>query len=101
MQFLRTLMWVVIAVMLAIVARNNWSDVTLNLWGSLQADIKLPLLVALAWLLGFLPPYLILRARLWQIRRKLSVQQQLTAANAAVPQRAPLSPNDGAGEGLA
>nr|WP_314446560.1 hypothetical protein [uncultured Sphingomonas sp.] len=73
MQFLRTLFWVVLAVFLAIIARNNWSDVTINLWGSLQADVKLPLLVLIAALLGFLPPFLWLRARLWRLERRLSV----------------------------
>jgi uncharacterized integral membrane protein len=73
MQFLRTLFWVVLAVFLAIIARNNWSDVTINLWGSLQADVKLPLLVLIAALLGFLPTFLWLRARLWRLERRLSV----------------------------
>ena len=73
MQFLRTLFWVVLAVFLAIIARNNWFDVTINLWGSLQADVKLPLLVLIAGLLGFLPTFLWLRARLWRLERRLSV----------------------------
>ena len=33
MQFLRTTFWVAIAVILAIVASENWRDVTLDLWG--------------------------------------------------------------------
>ena len=73
MQFLRTLFWVMLAVFLAIIASNNWSDVTINLWGSLQADIKLPLLVLIAALIGFLPPFLLLRARLWRLERRIAV----------------------------
>ena len=73
MQFLRTLFWVVLAVFLAIIARNNWSDVTINLWGSLQADVKLPLLVLIAALLGFLPTFLWLRARLWRLERRIAI----------------------------
>ena len=65
MQALRTIIWVVIAVVLAIVASHNWTDVTVNLWGDLQADIKLPLLLAIAWGVGFIPA-LILRGRLWR-----------------------------------
>ena len=45
MQFLKTLFWVVLAVFLAIFASRNWHDVTLNLWGDIQADIKLPVLL--------------------------------------------------------
>jgi uncharacterized membrane protein YciS (DUF1049 family) len=74
MQFLRTLFWVVLAVFLAIMARNNWSDVTLNLWGNLQADIKIPLLIAVAFLLGFVPPFVILRGRIWTLKRRLAAQ---------------------------
>jgi uncharacterized integral membrane protein len=89
MHFLRTLFWVVIAVFLAIMARNNWSDVTLNLWGSLQADIKIPFLILLAFLLGFLPTWFILRGRIWALKRKLAVQSRpaVTTTNApAAPQ---------------
>jgi lipopolysaccharide assembly protein A len=96
MQALRTIIWVIIAVVLAIFARNNWTDVTVNLWGDLQADIKLPLLLAIAWGVGFVPA-LILRGRLWRVNRKLAVHQQVAAANAA----APGDPRgDGASEGV-
>ena len=81
MQFLKTLFWVVVAVLLAILAGRNWHDVTLHLWGDLLMDIKLPLLMALMFFVGFLPPLLILRARLWTYRRRLeSFDRQQAAA---------------------
>jgi hypothetical protein len=44
-------------------------------------DIKLPLLMALMFFAGFLPPLLILRARLWTYRRRLeSFDRQQAAA---------------------
>ena len=82
MQFLRTTLWVAIAVIVAIVASNNWHDVTLDLWGNIQLDIKIPVLLGLVFLIGFLPPFLILRARLWQVRRRL---ESLERAHAAPP----------------
>jgi uncharacterized integral membrane protein len=78
MQFLKTLFWVLLAVFIALFASRNWFDVTLNLWGDLQADIKVPLLLAMLFLLGFLPTFLIYRAKLWAIRRR-------TEANDAQP----------------
>lgn len=74
MQFLKTLFWVVVAVLLVLFASQNWSSVTINLWGGLQADVKLPFLVFSAFLLGFLPTYLLYRARLWSMRRRVEVQ---------------------------
>ena len=85
MNFLRTLFWVVIAVSLAIFANRNWSDVTLNLWGNIQADVKLPFLLLLIFLLGFLPPYLLMRSRLWNLKRKLVLAERPVVAPPASP----------------
>lgn len=74
MQFLKTLFWVLLAVLLVLFAVTNWTVVTLNLWGGLQADVKLPVLVIGAFLLGFLPTLLIYGARIWSLRRRLETQ---------------------------
>jgi len=84
MQFLRILFWVIVTVLVVVLASRNWHDVTFRLWGDLLLDIKLPVLLLLTFLAGFLPPFLILRARLWTVRRRLdSFDRQQTAANAA------------------
>ena len=80
MQFLKTLFVVVIAVFLAILASRNWHDVTLNLWGDIQADIKVPFLIGLTFLLGWLPTYLIYRARIWRQRQRLDNFERQQAA---------------------
>lgn len=92
MNFLRTLFWVVVAVSLAIFATRNWSNVTLNLWGNIQADIKLPFLLFLTFLIGFLPTYIVLRGRIWGLRRKLALAERPTVAPIAAP---PGSETDG------
>ena len=71
MQFLKTLFWMVLAVSIAIFATRNWRDVTIDLWGPLAADIKLPVLMAFMVLIGWLPTWLLWRSRLWQVKRKL------------------------------
>ena len=98
MNFLKTLFWVVVAVSLAIFATRNWNDVTVNLWGNLQADVKLPILLLLIFLIGFLPPFLILRGRLWAVRRKLALAERPVVATPAAPQTEPAfaSENDAA-----
>ena len=85
MNFLRTLFWVVIAVSLAIFASRNWNNVTLNLWGSIQADIKLPFLLFVVFLVGFLPPYFIMRGRVWGLRRKLALAERPTPTPPPMP----------------
>lgn len=90
MHFLKTLFWVLLAVILALFGTRNWSDVTLNLWGDIQADIKIPLLLLLTFLLGLMPTWLIMRARLWAVQRRLDA-----AARPAVPVHNPTIVNDG------
>jgi putative membrane protein len=80
MQFLKTLFWVLLAVFIALFASRNWSDVTLNLWGDIQVDIKIPVLMAVMFFIGFLPTFLIERARLWAMRRRIEAQERQQAA---------------------
>jgi len=81
MQFLKTLFWVLLAVFIALFASRNWFDVTLNLWGDIQVDIKIPVLLALMVVLGFLPTFILQRARLWTVRRRLEAQQRQQASS--------------------
>lgn len=86
MNFLRTLFWVVAAVSLAIFANRNWADVTINLWGNIQADVKLPILILLVLLIGFLPPFIILRGRIWGLKRKLVLAERPPVPSVTAPQ---------------
>jgi putative membrane protein len=70
MQFLKTLFWVLVAVILVLFAVANWEPVTLKLWADVLVDVKLPVLVIAAFLLGFLPTFIIYRARMWSLRRR-------------------------------
>lgn len=99
MQFLRTLFWVLVAVFVAILATNNWTDVTINLWDNLRLDTKLPVLVALAVLAGFLPTYLVQRAKVWTLKRRLAAQTQPPVVTTNQPASA-TSATPGASEGL-
>ena len=74
MQFLKTLMWVLIAVLLAIVASNNWRDVTVDLWSNLEADIKLPVLLLAVFLLGLVPIWLVMRGKIWRLQRRIAIE---------------------------
>ena len=69
MRFLNLLFWLVIAALATSLAIENWRDVTINLWGDLQADVKIPFLIAIVFLVGWLPAYIVYRTRLWRMRR--------------------------------
>ena len=92
MQFLKTLFWVFVAVVLVLFASRNWRPVPIEFWDAgPHVEIKLPVLVLLAFLLGFLPTYFIYRARVWALKRRLEGQPQVHVANmpAAAARNAP------------
>jgi len=91
MQFLKTLFWVVVAVVTVLFFYTNWQPVTLKLWGGLEADVKLPLLVLIAFLIGFLPTFFVYRARLWALRRRYETQATAHVVSHPVPAR-PVTP---------
>lgn len=81
MQFLKTLFWVLIAVVVVLFASRNWFDVTVNLWGDIQADIKLPVLLLIAFLIGWVPTWGLMRTRLWSHRRRIEAMEQSRLAS--------------------
>ncbi|MGZ2412899.1 lipopolysaccharide assembly protein A [Sphingomonas sp. F9_3S_D5_B_2] len=88
MQFLKTLFWVLVAVLVALFAWTNWNPVTLNLWTDIQAETKLPMLVFVGFVIGWLPTWLMMRARIWTLRRRVEAldrQRTMAVAPAAVP----------------
>jgi putative membrane protein len=91
MQFLRTLFWVVLAVVAVIFAVNNWNQVTVNLWGGLQADAKLPVLLFAAFLLGLVPMFILHRATRWSLRRRLDSAER-SLAELRTPEVTPADP---------
>jgi uncharacterized integral membrane protein len=71
MQFLRTIFWVILAVVAVVFSLGNWTPVTLELWGDVQVDSKLPVLLIGAFLLGLLPMLVVHRASRWRLRKRI------------------------------
>src|SRR3954470_8466912 len=92
MQFLKTLFWVIVAVVAVLFGYTNWHPVTLKLWGGLEADVNLPFLLSIIFLLGFLPTFIVYRARLWALQRRLGTQEAPPAGSHPAPAR-PVTPS--------
>jgi uncharacterized integral membrane protein len=96
MQFLKTLFWVVLTVILVLWAKANWFNVELKLWGGLVADVKLPVVLLTFFLLGFVPTLIVHRARIWSLRRRLEPTTivSVPAPAAAVPAATVAAPGE-------
>ncbi|HWI85577.1 MAG TPA: hypothetical protein VNT42_04535 [Sphingomonas sp.] len=87
MAFLRTLFWIVLTVIVVVFSVHNWVPVTINLFGDMQADVKLPVLLVIAFLVGFVPLYVWHRVFKWrQARRLAAVERTPPAAVQDIPQ---------------
>ena len=82
MRFLKILFWFIVAVLATLFAAQNWRSVTIDLWGNLEADIKIPILILVVFLLGFLPTLLIYRTKLWRAKNRVTIPQREHARTA-------------------
>lgn len=93
MHFLRTLFAVMVAVIAVIFSVRNWTTVTIHLWGGIDADVKLPVMLLAAFLIGLLPVFIVHRATRWRLRRRLETAERAVALQAAAtPPADPTAP---------
>ncbi len=93
MQFLRTVFWVVLAVVGVIFSTANWTRVTVRLWSDMVLDTQLPILMLITFLLGLVPMLIVHRATRWSLRRRLdNANRALTEA--LPPPAPPLAPQE-------
>jgi uncharacterized integral membrane protein len=91
MPFLKGLFWFLLAVLLVVFAFANWTTVPIKLWGGLIADINLPLLMLVMFLIGLLPTWLYHHTVRWRLRNRLVIADRtITELRAAA--MAPTAP---------
>lgn len=84
MQFLKILFWFLLAFVAALFTYSNWTVVQINLWSGLIAEVNLPLLLLVTFLIGFVPTYLYLGTIRWRLRQRLASCERLLAEQRAV-----------------
>jgi len=88
MQFLKALFWLILGFVIALFMYANREEiVSVKLWANLVAEVKLPALFIIVFLIGFLPTFIIYRARVWSLKRRLETQVQTHVANRPAPVR--------------
>ena len=93
MQFLKILFWCLLAFVAALFTYGNWNTVPIHLWSGLIADVNLPLLLLVTFLIGFLPAQLYHMVIRWRLRQRLATaQRQATDLRAALAPPAPVTP---------
>ncbi|MFY8048322.1 MAG: hypothetical protein ACOVNS_05825 [Erythrobacter sp.] len=86
MKILRTIIWVLAAAAFMIFAIYNWQAVELTLWQNLVLETKVPVLVLLAFALGFVPLYAYHLSVKWALARRVRTLENSLKHSAAVRQ---------------
>jgi putative membrane protein len=76
MQFLKILFWCLLAFIAAVFTIANWATVPIRLWGGLIADVNLPMLLLVTFLVGFVPTALYNLALRWRLRQRLATAER-------------------------
>ncbi len=85
MQFLKILFWSLLAFVAAVFTFGNWTNVTIQLFGGLVAEVNLPLLLLVTFLLGFVPTLIYQHWVRFRLRQRLTAAERATeSALAAV-----------------
>ena len=72
MKTIRTIVWVVLVIGFLVFSFNNWDPVEIRIWEDLLLVTKKPVLVAVSFLAGFLPVWLLHRGTRWQLNRRIN-----------------------------
>jgi len=76
MQFLKILFWCLLAFVAAVFTVGNWTTVPIKLWGGLIAEVNLPLLLFVTFLLGLVPTMIYYHAVRWRLRNRLATSER-------------------------
>lgn len=90
MQIIRTAFWVALALVFFMFSWANWKSVEIQLAPAAYWTTRLPVPILLAFLLGFLPTWLVHKAGKWRLKRKISALENSVRV-AAPPDVAPTS----------
>ncbi len=89
MQIVRTLIWIVVLVAVALFSFANWDErATVHIWSNLVWDTRLPAVVIVSFLLGMVPTWMLLRGTKWRLERRIATLEN-AARSAALSRHNP------------
>ncbi len=83
MQVLRTILWVLLAVVLVVFAVYNGKPVEVQVWPTLIWEPPLAALAIFAFLLGLVPMWLVHRTVKWRLKRRVASLEASIASGLA------------------
>ncbi|MEO6040572.1 MAG: DUF1049 domain-containing protein [Croceibacterium sp.] len=86
MQIVRTIVWVLLLTALLVFSFANWDPtVTVKIWSNLVVETKIPAIVIISFMVGFVPMWLLYRANRWQLTRRIGSLEAAARTVATAP----------------
>lgn len=97
MQIVRTIVWVVVLIALLVFTALNWRPVEVKIWENLIVETKIPALVLVSFLAGWLPMWLVHRGSKWRNQVRIAtLESAVRTASKPSPAAAPANAGKGA-----
>lgn len=98
MKLFRTIAWLLMLAVLLVFTVANWGQppVTVRIWENLVVETKMPAIVVISLLIGFVPMWLYHRAARWRMQRRMQSLEASARVSAMppAPETPPLAPLD-------
>ncbi len=89
MQIVRTIVWVLVLVVVALFTFANWDErATVHIWSDLVWDTRLPAVAIVSFVLGLIPMWLLHRGTKWRLGRRIQTLEN-AARSAALSRHNP------------
>lgn len=92
MQFIRTALWVMLAIALVAFIAINWTPVRVNVWpdssdigGFIHVQWPVGLIVLVSFFAGLLPMWLLSKAGRWRLKRRIGMLENSVRAAQPTP----------------
>jgi hypothetical protein len=86
MHIVRMVVWVLLLTALLVFSFANWDPtVTVKIWTNLVVETKIPAVVIISFLVGFVPMWLLYRASRWQHTRRINTLEATARSVAIAP----------------
>lgn len=89
MQFLKTIIWIALTILLVAFIAINWDPVRVNVWpleqGYLYVDWPVGFIVLMSFLAGLLPMWLLHKGARWRLKRRIDSLENTVRATTPTP----------------
>ena len=86
MQVVRTIVWMLLLFSILVFSWANWDEnVTVRIWSGMFWETKLPAVIIVSFMIGFIPMWILQRGTTWRLNRRIANLENAVRSAATTP----------------